>query len=385
MSEQTKKRELKIHNIIPSRPTTCFIRPKEYLLNQATKGAEKRYGTPLSTEISQRLAQELKAIENAGIINQVALLYEQKTEAEKHRVLVGNGRGSAPGSLLLFTLGITRVDPLKYGLLFERFLNPDTQSKIRIDLEVSHRGSLLRSKEDHPYTLLYDSAAIKIGMLTLSPLTLLQDRITYIESELGEKIRLGDIPTDDLATFYYFCKERRGRFNLLEVRRIQQLLKEIKPDSFGDLMVAISTLYSKGTELVATYIARKQGREPIAYHLPMMEQYLSETYGMVLYQEQIMQLAQAIANFTPGMSDNLRRALYTRQTDECAKLRDLFLSGGQEKGHDKRTLEKIWEEWVRVTPYTVNKSHIAGQALLAYQMGYLNTHYPWGYCATPHN
>ncbi len=242
-----------------------------------------------------------------------------------------------------------------------------------------------RSKEDHPYTLLYDSAAIKIGMLTLSPLTLLQDRITYIESELGEKIRLDDMPTDDSATFNHISKERRGRFYLLEAHCIQQFLREITPDSFGDLMVAISTLYSKGTEPVATYIARKQGREPIAYHLPMMEQYLSETYGMVFYQEQIMQLAQAIANFTPGMSDNLRRALYTRQPDECAKLRDQFLSGGQENGHDKRTLKKIWEEWVRVTPYTVNKSHIAGQALLAYQMGYLDTHYPWGYCATPHN
>ena len=374
---QKRKRELKISSTLSSRPNPiCFETPKDYLLYQATKGAEERYGIPLSTEIQQRLDLELRAVEEAGITPQIAMLHEQIVKAKQQGVLIGNGRGTAPSSLLLYLLGITRVDPLKHGLLFERFLNPDTPTKVSIDIEVSERGTLPQRKEDHPYTLLYDSDAIKIGWLTLSHLTWLQDRMEQIKHRLGKEIQLEAIPTNDPDTLQSIGNERGGRCYLLQAPRLQQLWKEIKPDSFNDLMLSIATLYSKGQEIAPTYIARKQGKEPINYLLPVIEPYLSETYGITLYQEQIMQLAQAIANFSPGESDRLRLVLYRGLTDESAKMRSQFLVGGQEKGYDKRILEKVWSEWVRVAPLTVNKSHIVGATLLAYQMSYLNTHYP---------
>lgn len=374
---QKRKRELKISSSLSSRPNPiCFETPKNYLLYQATKGAEERYGVPLSTEIQQRLDLELRAVEEAGITPQIAMLHEQIVKAKQQGVLIGNGRGSAPSSLLLYVLGITRVDPLKYGLLFERFLNPETPAKVSIDIEISERGTLPQRKEDHPYTLLYDSDKISIGWLTLSHLTWLQDRMEQIKHRLGKEIQLEAIPTDDPDTLQSIGNERGGRCYLLQAPRLQQLWKEIKPDSFNDLMLAIATLYSEGQEIVPTYIARKQGKEPINYLLPVMEPYLGETYGITLYQEQIMQLAQAIANFSLGESDRLRLVLYRGLTDESAKLRSQFLAGGQERGYDKRTLEKVWSEWVRIAPFTINKSHIVGSTLLAYQMGYLNTHYP---------
>lgn len=374
---QKRKRELKISRTLTSRPEPiCFESLKDYLLYQATKGAEERYCAPLSTEIQQRLALELRAVEEAGITPQIAMLHEQIVKAKQQRVLIGNGRGTAPSSLLLYVLGITKVDPLKHGLLFERFLNPDTPTKVSIDIEVSERDTLPQRKEDHPYTLLYDSDAIRIGWLTLSHLTWLQDRMEKIKHRLGKEIQLEAIPTDDPDTLQSIGKERRGRFYLLEASRLQQLWKEIKPDSINDLMLSIATLYSRGEAIAPTYIARKQGKEPINYLLPVMEPYLSETYGITLYQEQIMQLAQTIANFSPGESDRLRLLLYRGLTDESAKMRSQFLAGGQERGYDKRTLEKVWSDWVRIAPFTINKSHIVGGTLLAYQMSYLNTHYP---------
>ena len=374
---QKRKRELEISSTLTSRTNPiCFESLKDYLHYQATKGAEERYGVPLSTEIQQRLTLELRAVEETGITPQIAMLHEQIVKAKQQGVLIGNGRGTAPSSLLLYVLGITRVDPLKHGLLFERFLNPDTPTKVSIDIEVSERGTLPQRKEDHPYTLLYDSDAIRIGWLTLSHLTWLQDRMEKIKHRLGKEIQLGAIPTNDPDTLQSIGKERGGRFYLLEASRLQQLWKEIKPDSFNDLMFSIATLYSKGQEIVPTYIARKQGKEPINYLLPVMEPYLSETYGITLYQEQIMQLAQTIANFSPGESDRLRLLLYRGLTDEAAKMQSQFLAGGQERGYDKRTLEKVWSEWVRIAPFTINKSHIVGGTLLAYQMGYLNIHYP---------
>lgn len=175
---QKRKRELKISSTLTSRPNPiCFESLKDYLLYQATKGAEERYCAPLSTEIQQRLDLELRAVEEAGITPQIAMLHEQIVKAKQQGVQIGNGRGTAPSSLLLYLLGITRVDSLKHGLLFERFLNPDTPTKVSIDIEVSERGTLPQRKEDHPYTLLYDSDKIRIGWLTLSHLTWLQDRM----------------------------------------------------------------------------------------------------------------------------------------------------------------------------------------------------------------
>lgn len=374
---QKRKRELEISSTLTSRPNPfCFESLKDYLLYRATKGAEERYGVPLSTEIQQRLDLELRAVEEAGITPQIAMLHEQIVKAKQQGVLIGNGRGTAPSSLLLYLLGITRVDPLKYGLLFERFLNPDTPAKVSIDIEVSKKGTLTQRKEDHSYTLLYDSDKIRIGWLTLSHLTWLQDRMEQIKHRLGKEIQLEAFPTNDPDTLQSIGYERGGRCYLLQAPRLQQLWKEIKPDSFNDLMLSIATLYSEGQEIVPTYIARKQGKEPINYLLPIMEPYLSETYGITLYQEQIMQLAQAIANFSPGESDRLRLLLYRGLTDEATKLQNQFLAGGQKQGYDKRILEKVWTDWVRVASFTINKSHIVGETLLSYQMGYLNTHYP---------
>lgn len=376
-NRQKRKRELEISSTLTSRTNPiCFESLKDYLHYQATKGAEERYGVPLSTEIQQRLDLELRAVEEAGITPQIAMLHEQIVKAKQQGVLVGNGRASAPSSLLLYVLGITRVDPLKHGLLFERFLNPNTPTKVSIDIEVSERGTLPQRKKDHPYTLFYDSDAIRIGWLTLSHLTWLQDRMEKIKHRLGKEIQLGAIPTNDPDTLQSIGNERGGRFYLLQAPRLHQLWKEIKPDSFNDLMLSIATLYSEGQEIAPTYIARKQGKEPINYLHPVMEPYLSETYGITLYQEQIMQLAQVIANFSPGESDRLRLALYRGLTDEATKMQSQFLAGGQERGYDKRTLEKVWSEWVRIAPLTVNKSHIVGVTLLAYQMSYLNIHYP---------
>nr|WP_311479923.1 hypothetical protein [uncultured Porphyromonas sp.] len=209
---QKRKRELKISSTLTSRPEPiCFESLKDYLLYQATKGAEERYGVPLSTEIQQRLDLELRAVEEAGITPQIAMLHEQIVKAKQQGVQIGNGRGTAPSSLLLYLLGITRVDSLKHGLLFERFLNPDTPTKVSIDIEVSERGTLPQRKKEHPYTLLYDSDKIRIGWLTLSHLTWLQDRMEKIKHRLGKEIQLEAIPTDDPDTLQSIGKERGGR------------------------------------------------------------------------------------------------------------------------------------------------------------------------------
>ena len=374
-NSQYKKREITISHRIPFRSRPLFFKSvKDYLLHQAIKGAERLYGTPLAEKVQQRLELEVMEMEKHNITTQIALLYNLRVEAERRGVFVGHGRGSAPGSLLLYALGITGIDPLKYSLLFERFLNPDTPLKLRIDLEVSNGGCLPQRREEHPCTLLYDSDVLRIGLLTCSHLSIIQNRITYIENKLGKEIQLSGIPTNDEATLQLFSDGDKEKPYLFGASRMRQILKELQPDSLNDLMFAITTLYSKGKDIIPTYIARKQCRETITYHHPVMEQYLKETYGMTLYQEQIMQLAQAIANFSPAESDTLRRALYTRQSNQCAMMQRQFLADGQENGYAKRDLEKIWGDWVRVAPFTVNKSHIASNALYGYQMCYLNIH-----------
>ena len=490
----------------------------DYLHELAYEGAKKRYGEPFSQELKDRIEFELHIMKTMGFPGYFLIVQDFiKAGREKLGVSIGPGRGSAAGSVVAYCLGITQIDPLKYDLLFERFLNPDRISlpDIDVDFDDDGRGKVLKyvtekygepnvahiitygtmaaksaikdvarveqlsipeanrltklipahmpvnpknGKEYKPTlancyevipefkpelesqnplirtTLKYakslegnvrntgvhacgviicrddvsdwvpvstaddkeegkllvtqyegsvieETGLIKMDFLGLKTLSIIKTALGNIKAHTGKDLDIDNIPIEDAKTYeLYSAGKTIGTFQF-ESAGMQKYLRELKPSKFEDL-IAMNALYRPGPmDYIPQFIARKHGLEPIEYDLPGMERYLSDTYGVTVYQEQVMLLSRLLANFTRGESDTLRKAMGKKLIEKMNALKTKFLSGGQANGHPAAKLEKIWADWEKFASYAFNKSHATCYSWVAYQTGYLKAHYPAEYMA----
>lgn len=488
----------------------------DYLAKLAYDGAEKRYGSPLSTELRERIKFELHIMKTMGFPGYFLIVQDFINAARNQLgVSVGPGRGSAAGSCVAYCLGITQIDPIKYDLLFERFLNPDRISlpDIDIDFDDDGRAEVLRyvtqkygeekvahiitygtmaaksaikdvarveqlplsesnrltklvpnrmpevnGKELKPTlkncyeyvadfkpelsspdplvreTLSYakslegnvrnvgvhacgviicrdditdwvpvstandkdegkllvtqyegrvieETGLIKMDFLGLKTLSILKEAVKNIRLTKGFDLDLEKIPIDDPKTYKLYTEGRTiGTFQF-ESAGMQKYLRELKPSTFEDL-IAMNALYRPGPmEYIPDFIRRKHGETPIVYDIPVMEKYLKDTYGITVYQEQVMLLSRLLANFTRGESDTLRKAMGKKLIDKMNALKTKFMAGGQANGHDPKVLEKIWADWEKFASYAFNKSHATCYSWVAFQTAYLKANYPSEYMA----
>ena len=489
-----------------------------YLRHITYEGAKVRYGE-ITPEITERIDFELDTIANSGYPGYFLIVEDFIREARTMGVSVGPGRGSAAGSVVAYCLTITNIDPIKYDLLFERFLNPDRVSMpdIDIDFDDEGRGRVIdyvvnkygsnqvaqiitygtmagkssirdtarvldlplsdadrlakllpdmtklnkimhadRSKlsakfrsqdierieqlqelakgEDLTGTTLqmaqvlegsvrntgihacgviitpdditqfvpvanskdkesglcatqFDNSVVesagllKMDFLGLKTLTLIKDTVKIVKARTGIELIPDEFPLDDEKTYELFQRGETVGIFQYESKGMQKYLKELKPSVFDDL-IAMNALYRPGPmEYIPSFIARKHGHEEITYDLDDMEEYLDNTYGITVYQEQVMLLSQKLAGFSKGEADVLRKAMGKKKFDLIEELRPKFLNGGEKNGHPKEVLEKIYKDWEAFASYAFNKSHSTCYAYIAYQTAYLKAHYPAEYMA----
>ncbi|MCE2613946.1 DNA polymerase III subunit alpha [Flavobacteriaceae bacterium D16] len=488
----------------------------KYLRHITYEGAKKRYGE-ITDAISERIDFELGTIENSGYPGYFLIVEDFIREARNMGVSVGPGRGSAAGSVVAYCLGITNIDPLKYDLLFERFLNPDRVSMPDIDIDFDDEGrgkvmdyvinkyganqvaqiitygtmaakssirdtarvldlplndadrlaklipnmakfgkifgvaesdlkkkfrademdkvnqllnisegedleaetvNLARvlegslrntgihacgviitpdditnfvpvatAKDSDLYVTQFDNSVVesagllKMDFLGLKTLTLIKDTVKIVKARQGIQLVPDDFPLDDEKTYELFQRGDTVGIFQYESIGMQKHLKDLKPTVFDDL-IAMNALYRPGPmEYIPSFIARKHGKEDITYDLPEMEDNLKETYGITVYQEQVMLLSQKLAGFSKGEADVLRKAMGKKIFALLQKLKPKFLNGGEERGHPRDILEKIWKDWEAFASYAFNKSHSTCYAYIAYQTAYLKAHYPAEYMA----
>lgn len=487
-----------------------------YLKHITYQGAEKRYGE-ITDEITERIDFELSTIENSGYPGYFLIVEDFIREARNMGVSVGPGRGSAAGSVVAYCLGITNIDPLKYDLLFERFLNPDRVSMPDIDIDFDDEGrgkvmdyvidkyganqvaqiitygtmaakSSIRdtarvldlplndadriaklipnmsklnkifgveesdlkkkfrsdelekvhellnisegddlegqtvnmarvlegslrntgihacgviitpdditnfvpvatAKDSDLYVTQFDNSVVesagllKMDFLGLKTLTLIKDTVKIVKARTGVELIPDEFPLDDEKTYELFQRGDTVGIFQYESPGMQKHMKNLKPTVFDDL-IAMNALYRPGPmEYIPSFIARKHGDEEITYDLPDMEEYLKETYGITVYQEQVMLLSQKLAGFSKGDADVLRKAMGKKIFALLQKLKPQFLDGGEKNGHPRDVLEKIWKDWEAFASYAFNKSHSTCYAYIAYQTAYLKAHYPAEYMA----
>ncbi|MHA8077770.1 DNA polymerase III subunit alpha [Aquirufa antheringensis] len=498
-------------------PST-FLSQDDYLEHITMEGAKKRY-IDIDQVVEERLRFELHTIRTMGFAGYFLIVADFISAGRDLGVYVGPGRGSAAGSVVAYCLGITNIDPIKYNLLFERFLNPDRKSlpdidtdfddegrqkvidyvvdkygknqvahiatygtmaakmsikdvsrvldlplqesnalaklvpekpKITLDrifnaaltgdksladkeglnpeeleqvkelrrikeagglpatvienaliLEGSVRGTgihaagiiiapsdltdilpVATSKDVSLLITQYDGSVIenagviKMDFLGLKTLSILKEAVRLIKQNHNETIILDDLPLDDKTTYELYQRaETNGTFQF-ESPGMQKHLRDLKPDQFSDL-IAMNALFRPGPMVyIPNYIARKHGREKIEYDLPEMEEYLSDTYGITVYQEQVMLLSQKLANFTKGDADVLRKAMGKKDKATIDKMKGKFMEGGAANNHPVDKLDKIWTDWEAFAQYAFNKSHSTCYGLVAYQTGYLKANYP---------
>ena len=469
-----------------------------YLKHLTFEGARRRYGE-LNEQILKRLDYELSTIEWMGFPGYFLIVWDFIRAARELGVSVGPGRGSAAGSVVAYSLGITNIDPIKYDLLFERFLNPDRISLPDVDVDFDEDGradvlhyvvekygskrvaqiitfgtmapkaaikdvarvqklplsesnrisklvpekpgttfekafkeapELLAERESEnpliratmkyaeqlegsvrqtgvhacgviigqddlekfaPIAIAKDAelnvvqfegkqvesvGLIKMDFLGLKTLSIIKDALENIEASKGVKIDIDAIPLDDAATYELYSRgETTGLFQF-ESPGMKKHLRNLKPNRFEDL-IAMNALYRPGPmEYIPSFIARKHGQEKVTYDIPDMEEYLKDTYGITVYQEQVMLLSQKLAGFTGGQADTLRKAMGKKKKDVLDKMKPQFIEGAQKNGHDPKICEKIWSDWEAFASYAFNKSHSTCYAYVSYQTAYLKAHYP---------
>ena len=492
----------------------------DYLRKLAMEGATRRYGADLNDEILERINFELETMRNMGYPGYFLIVQDFIQQARKMGVAVGPGRGSAAGSVVSYCLGITDIDPLKYDLLFERFLNPDRISlpDIDIDFDDEGRGKVLEwvtnkyGKDRVAHIITYGTMAakssikdvarvqrlpldisnrltkyvpvsfpedpatgktpevtiknciaripelreasqspdqniaatmkyaaqlegtvrqigvhacgviigaddltkfvplstakdrdteedilvtqyegnsiesvglIKMDFLGLKTLSIIKDALVNIKKSKGIEIDIDKIPIDDEATYKLYSNGGTVATFQFESDGMQKYLRELKPTQFEDL-IAMNALYRPGPmQYIPQFIRRKHGKERIDYPFPIMEKRLKDTYGITVYQEQVMLLSRDLAGFTRGQSDELRKAMGKKMIDKMAALKEKFIEGATKNGFSpKEKLEKIWSDWSEFAKYAFNKSHATCYSWVAYQTAYLKAHYPAEYMAS---
>jgi len=498
----------------------------EYLKHITYQGARERY-SEITEEIRERIDFELFTVKTMGFAGYFLIVSDFIKAGRDMGVFVGPGRGSAAGSVVAYCIGITNIDPIKYNLLFERFLNPDRKSMPDIDTDFDdvgrqkvidyvvkkygqnqvaqiitygtmaakmsikdvarvmdlplpesnalaklvperpgielkrilhapltakegeksleekeglgpddmtgvkklreiYNGNTIESRVLHEAerlegsvrntgihaagiiiapqdltelipvatakdsdlwvtqiegSIIEESGVIKMDFLGLKTLTIIKDALQLIKENQGVEIDIDNIPFDDEKTFQLYQRgDTIGTFQF-ESQGMQKYLRDLKPDKFDDL-IAMNALYRPGPlAYIPNFIDRKHGREPITYDLPEMEEYLKETYGITVYQEQVMLLAQKLAGFSKGDADVLRKAMGKKQRATLDKMKSQFIEGAKKKGFGEYTVEKIWTDWEAFAQYAFNKSHSTCYAYVAYQTAYLKAHYPAEYMA----
>jgi len=489
-----------------------------YLRHLTYEGAKKRYGE-ITPAIKERIDFELDVIAKTGYPGYFLIVEDFIREARNMDVSVGPGRGSAAGSVVAYCLWITNIDPIKYDLLFERFLNPERVSMPDIDIDFDDEGRSrvmdyvinkyganqvaqiitygtmaakssirdtarvldlplfeadriaklipgvklqnifgddekskgkiagLRSeekamveelqtiaagsdlasetvnkaailegsvrntgihacgviitpgditnyvpvalaKDSDMYVTQFDNSVVesagllKMDFLGLKTLTLIKDTVKIVKAKHGVALDPESFPLDDEKTYELFQRGETVGIFQYESPGMQKHMRSLKPTVFGDL-IAMNALYRPGPmEYIPSFINRKHGTEEIEYDLPAMEEYLAETYGITVYQEQVMLLSQKLADFTKGEADVLRKAMGKKQAAVLAKMKPKFIEQAKANGHDEEKLEKIWKDWEAFASYAFNKSHSTCYAWIAYQTAYLKAHYPAEYMAS---
>ncbi len=485
----------------------------DYLKKITFEGAKVRYGDPLSEEVLERLNFELYIMKTMGFPGYFLIVQDFiRAAREELEVSVGPGRGSAAGSAAAYCLGITMIDPIKYDLLFERFLNPDRISlpDIDVDFDDDGRGRVLNwvtqkyGKEKVAHIITYgtmatksaikdvarvqklplaesdrlcksipdrlpndkkmnlpnaieavpelkaaeisenpvlsdtiryarmlegnvrntgvhacgtiicrdditdwvpvstaddketgekmlvtqyegsvieDTGLIKMDFLGLKTLSIIKDALSNIRQRQGIEVDIDNIPIDDEPTYELYSQGRTVGTFQFESAGMQKYLRDLQPSTFEDL-IAMNALYRPGPmDYIPDFVDRKHGRKPIEYDIPVMEKYLKDTYGITVYQEQVMLLSRLLSNFTRGESDSLRKAMGKKLKDKLDELKPKFIDGGKSNGHDEKILEKIWRDWEKFASYAFNKSHATCYSWIAYQTAYLKANYPSEYMA----
>lgn len=484
----------------------------DYLAKLAYDGAKRRYGEILTDDIKERIKFELHIMKTMGFPGYF-LIVQDFISAARHKldVSVGPGRGSAAGSAVAYCLGITQIDPIKYDLLFERFLNPDRISlpDIDVDFDDDGRGRVLKwvtekygqekvahiitygtmatklaikdvarvqklslaesdrlcklipdkipdKKLNLPNAIAYvpelqaaevssdpilrdtikyakmlegnvrntgvhacgtiicrdditdwvpvstaddketgekmlvtqyegsvieETGLIKMDFLGLKTLSIIKEAIENIKYSKGVVLNIDEVPIDDPATYMLYSEGRTVGTFQFESAGMQKYLRELQPTTFEDL-IAMNALYRPGPmDYIPDFIDRKHGRKPIEYDIPIMEKYLKDTYGITVYQEQVMLLSRLLADFTRGESDALRKAMGKKLRDKLDHMKPKFIEGGRKNGHDPVVLEKIWTDWEKFASYAFNKSHATCYSWVAYQTAYLKANFPSEYMA----
>lgn len=230
-------------------------------------------------------------------------------------------------------------------------------------------------------SVIESTGLIKMDFLGLKTLSIIKEALENIKERSGKVVDIDNIPIDDPLTYQLYCEGRTTGTFQFESSGMQKYLRELQPSNFEDL-IAMNALYRPGPmEYIPQFIARKHGQEPIVYDIPIMEKYLKDTYGITVYQEQVMLLSRLLANFTRGQSDGLRKAMGKKLADKLAELKPLFISGGKSNGYDEKILEKIWSDWEKFASYAFNKSHATCYSWVAFQTAYLKANYPPEYMA----
>lgn len=478
-----------------------------YLVDLTYKGAHRRYqGDAWTVRVEERIKYELDTIEWMGFPGYFLIVWDYIRAAREMGVSVGPGRGSAAGSVVAYSLKITNIDPLKYDLLFERFLNPERISLPDVDIDFDEDGradvlkycvqkygqkrvaqivtfgtmapkmaikdvarvqKLALSESDRlsklvpdritpdkkrgetPFDFVYKEVPelaaeresanplirntlkyaeklegsirqtgvhacgviigqddlenfapmavakdadlsvvefdgkevesiglIKMDFLGLRTLSIIKDAVENVKVVHGVDIDIDDIPLEDAQTYEVFARgDTTGLFQF-ESPGMKKHLRNLKPNRFEDL-IAMNALYRPGPmEYIPKFIARKHGFEPVTYEIADMEEYLNDTYGITVYQEQVMLLSQKLAGFTGGEADTLRKAMGKKKRDVLDKMKPKFINGCKERGHDEKICDKVWGDWEAFASYAFNKSHSTCYAYVAYQTGYLKAHYP---------
>jgi len=494
-----------------------------YMSHLTWQGAAKRY-PDMSTEIKERIEFELATIERMGYPGYFLIVADFIAEARRLDVAVGPGRGSAAGSAIAYCLWITNVDPIKFDLLFERFLNPDRVSMPDIDIDFDDEGrnkvieyvikkygakqvaqiitygtmggkSAIRDtaraldlplpdadrlaksfpdspeaflklllkpggidekylekikdkrevvEQSHNFRKIFDEKSpesevlkqayelegclrntgthacgiiitpddmvkfvpvtkakdtemlvtqfdnsvaenaglLKMDFLGLRTLTIIKDALRYIKQNHNIEIDIDAIPLDDEKTYQLFQRGETNAVFQYESAGMQKALKDLKPDTFNDL-IAMNALYRPGPlAYIPNYINRKHGREPISFDLQGMDEFLGETYGITVYQEQVMRLSQKLANFTKGDADTLRKAMGKKDRATLDKMKGKFIDNCKLNNHDALVAEKVWRDWEAFASYAFNKSHSTCYAYVAFQTAYIKAHYPSEFMAS---
>ena len=486
----------------------------DYLAKLAYDGAKKLYGDPLSDEVKNHIRFELHVMKTMGFPGYFLIVQDFINAARQDLdVMVGPGRGSAAGSVVAYCLGITQIDPLKYDLLFERFLNPDRVNlpDIDTDFDDDGRGRVLQwvmdkyGHENCAHIITYSTMAtknsikdvarveklpldvsnalckaiperlpdgmkmnltnaikctpelqnaevsedirerntikyakmlegtvrgtgihacgfiicrnpidewvpistatdpdfsekkvpvtqydghviestglIKMDFLGLKTLSELKEACKVVKQTTGDVIDLEKIPIDDELTYQLYQRGQTVGTFQFESAGMQKYLRELHPTVFEDL-IAMNALYRPGPmDYIPDFIKRKHDPSLVKYDIPCMEKYLKDTYGITVYQEQVMLLSRQLANFTRGESDALRKAMGKKMKAIVDKMKPKFIKQGQENGHDPQVLEKIWSDWEKFASYAFNKSHATCYSWVAYQTAYMKAHYPAEYMA----